>query len=166
MQFLFFKQALRVPLIQNRQSDTVPEKLKEVIRFLGRKSLPEFISEYHTNISNEIKTYRANCAKLKNLSNHLQKDSLFDEMKHIFSEKLKMLYNELLFCKFDKLNDTDYFRKIYEKLIALYDDIKNINNYFADYMYALTNTEYENTSCAIERTRISVEAMSEVIKNL
>ncbi len=153
---------IKVPFIQDSQSDTVLGKLKGAIDFLNRKNLPDFISEYRTGISNEINKYNANCVKLKNLSSTLQEDPLFEEIEHIFCERLKILYNELLFCKFDKLNDTAYFKKIYERLIKLHEDVKNLNNDFTDYMYALTNTEYENTNYDIERIRISVEAMSEV----
>ena len=75
---------------------------------------------------------------------------------------LKVLYNELLFCKFENLGNEKYFTKMQKKLLSLCNDMKTLNTAFTDYMYALSRIEYEDNKQDMERIRISVEAMSEV----
>ena len=65
-------------------------------------TLPYFIAEYRGCIAVKIQEFRANSIKLDNLSDELRKDNIFSEIEHLFQEKLKVLYNELLFCKFEK----------------------------------------------------------------
>lgn len=125
-------------------------------------TLPYFIAEYRSNVATEIQRFRANCVKLDRLSDELKKDSLFPEIERLFQAKLKVLYNELLFCKFENLGNVKYFQTIYSKLLSICNDMKTLNTAFADYMYALSRTEYENNKQDLERIRISVEAMSEV----
>lgn len=125
-------------------------------------TLPHFIAEYRNNVATEVQRFRANCIKLDKLSDELKKDSLFFEIGRLFQAKLKVLYNELLFCKFENLGNVKYFQTIHSKLLSLCNDMKTLNTAFADYMYALSRTEYENNKQDLERIRISVEAMSEV----
>ena len=72
-----------------------------------------------------------------------------------------MLFRSL-FCKFEKLGDDDYFNKVNKRLTLLHQNLQSLNTDFADYMYALTNTEYENTKQDLSLIRIRVESMSEV----
>lgn len=125
-------------------------------------TLPYFIAEYRNNVATELQRFRANCIKLDKLSDELKKDSLFFEIERLFQVKLKVLYNELLFCKFENLGKADYFQTIHSKLLSLCNDMKTLNTDFADYMYALSRTEYENNKQDLKRIRISVEAMSEI----
>ncbi len=125
-------------------------------------TLPYFIAEYRNNVATELQRFRANCIKLDKLSDELKKDSLFFEIERLFQVKLKVLHNELLFCKFENLGKADYFQTIHSKLLSLCNDMKTLNTDFADYMYALSRTEYENNKQDLERIRISVEAMSEI----
>lgn len=125
-------------------------------------TLPYFIAEYRNNVATELQRFRSNCMKLGKLSDELKKDSLFSEIECLFQAKLKVLYNELLFCKFENLGKADYFQTIHSKLLSLCNDMKTLNTAFADYMYALSRTEYENNKQDLERIRITVEAMSEV----
>lgn len=48
------------------------------------------------------------------------------------------------------------------RLTSVYQDMQSLNTDFSDYMYALTNTEYENTKQELAVIRIRVESMSEV----
>lgn len=75
-------------------------------------TLPYFIAEYRNNVATEVKKFKANCIKLGKLSDELKKDSLFSEIERLFQAKLKVLYNELLFCKFENLGKADYFQTI------------------------------------------------------
>lgn len=127
-------------------------------------TLPYFIAEYRNNVATEVQRFRANCIKLDKLSDELKKDILFSEIERLFQAKLKVLYNELLFCKFENLGKADYFQTIHSKLLSLCNDMKTVNTAFADYMYALSRTEYENNKQDLEQIRISVEAMSEVVE--
>lgn len=124
--------------------------------------LPSLIAKYHNDVSQEIHKFKENLIKLDKLSENVKRDSLFEEIDHIFNSKLKILYNELLFCKFENLGNAEYFNKIYKRFMSVYQDMKSLNTDFSDYMYALTNTEYENTKQDLEIIRIRVEAMSEV----
>lgn len=125
-------------------------------------TLPYFIAEYRNNVAAEIQKFRANYMKLGKFSKKLKNDNLFYEIEHLFQAKLKVLYNELLFCKFENLENEKYFLKIQSKLLSLCNDMKNLNTNFADYMYALSRIEYENNKQDLEQIRISVEAMSDV----
>lgn len=62
-------------------------------------TLPYFITKYRNDVATEIQRFRANCTKLDKLKEELKQDYLFSEIEHLFQEKLKVLYNELLFCK-------------------------------------------------------------------
>ncbi len=127
-------------------------------------TLPYFIAEYRNNVATEVQRFKANCIKLDKLSDELKKDILFSEIERLFQAKLKVLYNELLFCKFENLRNVKYFQTIHSKLLSLCNDMKILNTAFADYMYALSRTEYEDNKQDLERIRISVEAMSAVVE--
>lgn len=79
----------------------------------------------------------------------------------MFQAKLKILYNELLFCNFENLGNVKYFQEIHSKLLSLCNDMKILNMAFANYTYALSRMEYENNKQDLKRIRISVEAISE-----
>lgn len=147
------------------EKSNVKRILKIVVNLLDTEpnsTLPYFIAEYRNNVATEIQGFKANCIKLDKLSDELKKDSLFSEIERLFQAKLKVLYNELLFCKFENLRKAAYFQTIHSRLLSLYNDMKTLNTAFADYMYALSRTEYENNKQDLERIRISVETMSEV----
>ena len=74
-----------------------------------------------------------------------------------------MLYNELVFCKFDALGEPDYFYEMHGKLTSLCKGMQSLNTYFSDYMYALSRLEYENNKQDLERIQISVKAMSDAV---
>lgn len=153
-----------ITLPQTEKSN-VKRILKIVVNLLEtdpKSTLPYFIAEYRNNVATEVQRFKSNCIKLDKLSNELKKDSLFSEIDRLFQAKLKVLYNELLFCKFENLGKADYFQTIHSKLLSLCNDMETLNTAFADYMYALSRTEYENNKHDLERIRITVEAMSEV----
>ena len=151
-----------LPMLQQKMPKTVFGKIKAIAKYLDEPYLPYYISDYHDKIHKEICRFQDDLKKFENLSASIKEDSLFDEIDHIFNSKLKILYNELVFCKYDKLGNTEYFNKMNKRLTVVYQDIQSLNTDFADYMYALTNTEYENTKQDLELIRIRVEAMSEV----
>lgn len=153
-----------IELPQTEKSN-VKRILKIVVNLLDtdpKSTLPYFIAEYRNNVATEVHRFRANCIKLGKLSDELKNDSFFPEIERLFHVKLKVLYNELLFCKFENLGNVKYFQTIHSKLLSLCNDMKTLNTAFADYMYALSRTEYENNKQDLERIRITVEAMSEV----
>ncbi|CDF00950.1 unknown [Ruminococcus sp. CAG:624] len=153
---------IRIPMLQQKMPKTVFGKIKAIAKYLDEPYLPYYISDYHDKIHKEICRFQDNLKKFENLSAKIKEDSLFEEIDHIFNSKLKILYNELVFCKYDKLGNAEYFNKMNKRLTLVYQDIQSLNTDFADYMYALTNTEYENTKQDLELIRIRVDAMSEV----
>ena len=153
---------IRIPILQQKMPKTVFGKIKAIAKYLDEPYLPYFISDYHDKVHKEICRFQDNLKKLENLSANKKEDPLIEEIDHIFNSKLKTLYNELIFCKFEKLGNAEYFNKVNKRLTTVYQDMQSLNTDFADYMYALTNTEYENTKQDLELIRIRVEAMSEV----
>lgn len=153
---------IRIPILHQEMPRTVFGKIKAIAKYLDEPYLPYFISDYHDKIHKEICRFKENLKKFENLSANIKEDSLFEEIDHIFNSKLKILYNELVFCKYDKLGNAEYFNKMNKRLTSVYQDMQSLNTDFADYMYALTNTEYENTKHDLELIRIRVESMSEV----
>lgn len=153
---------IRIPILKQEMPQTVFGKIKAIAKYLDEPYLPYYISDYHDKIHKEICRFKENLKKHENLSENLKEDPLFEKIDHIFNSKLKILYNELLFCKFEKLGDDDYFNKVNKRLTLLHQNLQSLNTDFADYMYALTNTEYENTKQDLSLIRIRVESMSEV----
>jgi hypothetical protein len=151
----------KIYLDQFYDPSSLKNKLKEF--FTGDNKaivLTGYISDYTNRMKIEIKRFNESVSKLKKISPKLQEDTFFSNLDHIFSIKLGILYNELLFCNFDRIDNNDYTRGMYRKLESIITDINELNSCFQDYMYALTKTEYENTSIDIEKIKIRVESMS------
>ena len=92
----------------------------------------------------------------------MREDSLFFDIDHVFQVKVRSLYHELLFCKFENLGNAAYFQSVQSRLVAICKDMSDLNTNFLDYMYALTNTEREDTSQDLELIRMQVQAMAEL----
>jgi hypothetical protein len=148
---------------ENPERKGIFNRLKNLTNPQPKPSLPALIAQYRSDVSKEIQTYRANVKKFDNLDGTLKRDSFFEEIDRLFCNKLKMLYNELVFCKFDALGEPNYFYEMHGKLTSLCKDIQSLNTYFSDYMYALSRLEYENNKQDLERIQISVKAMSDAV---
>ena len=153
---------IRVPIVQSSQPKNFFEKIKTIAEKIDRPYLPNLLADYHDKVHQEISRFQAHLKKLNCLSANIKNDSLFRDIDHIFNSKLKILYNELLFCKFQNLGNKEYFDKMNGKFLAIDRDLKSLNTDFSNYMYALTNTEYENTKIDLAIIRTRVEAMSKV----
>jgi hypothetical protein len=148
---------------ENPERKGIFNRLKNLTNPQPKPSLPALIAQYRSDVSKEIQTYRANVKKLDNLDGTLKRDSFFEEIDRLFRNKLKVLYNELVFCKFDALGEPNYFYKIHGKLTSLCKDMQSLNTYFSEYMYALSRLEYEDNKQDLERIQISVKAMSDAV---
>ena len=148
---------------ENPERKGIFNRLKNLANPQPKPSLPALIAQYRSDVSKEIQTYRANVKKLDNLDGNLKRDSFFEEIDRLFCNKLKMLYNELVFCKFDALGEPNYFYEMHGKLTALCKEMQSLNTYFSDYMYALSRLEYEDNKQDLERIQISVKAMSDAV---
>lgn len=148
---------------ENQERKGIFNRLKNLTNPQPKPSLPARIAQYRSDVSKEIQTYRANIKKLDNLDGNVKRDSFFEEIDRLFRNKLKMLYNELVFCKFDALGEPNYFYEMHGKLTSLCKDMQSLNTYFSDYMYALSRLEYENNKQDLERIQISVKAMSDAV---
>ena len=155
---------IQVPLIQLNHDTGFFASVRNAFFGYKRPMLPTFLIDYHNKIHQEIIRFEDNLKKLSCLSSSIREDDLFLEIDHVFNTRLKILYNELLFCKFDKLGESSYFSGLFRRINAVYGDMQNLNTDFSDYMYAMTNTEYENTKQDLEMIRMRVTAMSDVAK--
>lgn len=157
---------ISLPFTEKQESRGIVNRFKDWINPQPKPSLPSLIAQYRSNVDKEIQAFRSNVKKIEKLSGEMKKDSFFEETDRLFCNKLKVLYNELLFCKFENLGDSDYFYEIYAKLTSLCNDFKSLNTYFSDYMYALSRLGYEDNKSDLERIKISVKAMSEVVDTI
>lgn len=157
---------ISLPFTEKQESRGIVNRFKDWINPQPKPSLPSLIAQYRSNVDKEIQAFRSNVKKIEKLSGEMKKDSFFEETDRLFCNKLKVLYNELLFCKFENLGDSDYFYEIYAKLTSLFNDLKSLNTYFSDYMYALSRLGYEDNKSDLERIKISVKAMSEVVDTI
>lgn len=138
-------------------------KMKEIIDPAPRLTVPSVIAEHRKEIYAEIQQFKNNVMKYEKLSEEIKSDSFFTELDHIFNSKLKFLYNELLFCKFEKLGEKSYLERMRNKVKSVCRDMKTINTAFFDYMYALTNIQYENNAQDLESIKIRVNSMKEAV---
>ena len=152
-----------LPFAESQEKRGIASRLKDWVNPQPKPSLPALIAQYRSDVSKEIQTYRANVKKFDNLDGTLKKDSFFEEIDRLFCNKLKMLYNELVFCKFDALGEPNYFYEMHGKLTSLCKGMQSLNTYFSDYMYALSRLEYEDNKQDLERIQISVKAMSDAV---
>lgn len=155
-----------LPFTAKQENRGIVNRFKDWINPQPKPSLPALIAQYRSNVNKEIQAFRSNVKRLEKLSGELKNDSFFEETDRLFCNKLKVLYNELLFCKFENLGDSDCFYEIYAKLTSLYNDLKSLNTYFSDYMYALSRLGYEDNKQDLERIKISVKAMSEAVDTI
>lgn len=65
-----------------------------------------------------------------------------------------------------KTGEPNYFYEIYAKLTSLCNNLKSLNTYFSDCMYALSRLGYEDNKFDLERIKISVKAMSEAVDTI
>lgn len=137
-------------------------KIKTITSGVDPNEVACWIFDYRTQISNEIQRFLENLQKLENLNKTLREDSLFFDIDHVFQVKVRNLYHELLFCKFENLGNAAYFQSVQSRLVAICKDMSDLNTNFLDYMYALTNTEREDTTQDLELIRMQVQAMAEL----
>lgn len=152
-----------LPFAENQEKRGIASRLKDWMHPQPKPSLPALIAQYRNDVSKEIHAYRANIIRLGTLDGDLKRDNFFDEIDRLFRNKLKVLYNELIFCKFDALGEPEYFYEMHGKLTSLCKDMQSLNTYFSDYMYALSRLEYEDNKQDLERIKISVEAMASAV---
>ena len=155
-----------LPFAENQEKRGIASRLKDWMHPQPKPSLPALIAQYRSDVCKEIQAYRANIIRLGTLDGNLKRDSFFEEIDRLFCNKLKVLYNELTFCKFDSLGKPDYFYETHGKLTSLCKDMQSLNTYFSDYMYALSRLEYEDNKQDLERIKISVEAMASAVNTI
>ena len=132
----------------------------------GKTMIAEQAKQIYENIKKEIQNFQSGVQKFKMMNTEIKKDSLFAEIDHLFATRIKMLYNELLFCRFADLGEQTYYNRIVTIIDNIYNDMQTLNTSFMDYMYALSRTEYENNRQDLEKIRITVEAMSQAAQTL
>lgn len=138
-------------------------KMIEFINPASKLTVPSVTTKHRKEIYAEIHQFKNNVMKHEKLSAEIKSDSFFFELDHVFNSKLKFLYNELLFCKFEKLGEKSNLEKLRNKVKTVCGDMKTINTAFFDYMYALTNILYENNAQDLESIKIRVQSMNEAV---
>lgn len=154
---------MKIPAASSQsQVEFIFSKIKTITSGIDPNEVACWIFDYRTQISNEIQRFLENLQKLENLNKTLREDSLFFDIDHVFQVKVRSLYHELLFCKFENLGNAAYFQSVQSHLIAIHKDMNDLNTNFLDYMHALTNTEQEDTTQDLELIRMQVQAMAEL----
>ncbi|MDE6424719.1 MAG: hypothetical protein K2K89_01070 [Ruminococcus sp.] len=160
---------IRIPELNKSGEKTIIDVCKDIMGFFGlsdKNRLTGFISGYHEKFRIEIVTFMDNISKMKHLSKDFRKDPVFDKIDYIFNLKLKILYNELVFCKFHKMNDVKYFTDINERLSAIYSDMQSLNNDFSECMYVMSSLEYADVKYHIESINMRVDILIQTAKEI
>lgn len=160
---------IRIPKLNQSEQKTIIDILNDVIDFFGlsdKNRLTGFIAGYREKFRQEIVTFTDNLSKLKHLSKDCRKDSIFNKIDYIFNLKLKVLHNELVFCKLSKMNDIEYFKDINKRLAVIYRDMQSLNNDFSECMYAMSSLEYADVSYYIESISMRVDILSQTTKEI
>lgn len=152
--------SVKVPDLK-KSTDTLVGMVKDFIRMIRLPSLPEYIKNCRKLIAEEISEFRGNAEKLKKLDEECRADELFCEIDHIFRIKLKALYGELIFMKFENLGEKKYFAEKMTKIKHIVRDMKALNRDFSEYMYAIMNVKAERTSQDMELIRARVLGMAD-----
>lgn len=157
---------LRIPKLNKSSQKNIIDIFKDVIDFFYKDRLTLFIAEYREKFRSEIITFTDNLSKLKHLDKDFRQDPIFNKIDYIFNLKLKILYNELVFCKFQQMNDIEYFITINEKFTVIYKDMQSLNNDFSECMYAMSSLEYADVQYYIENINMRVEIISQTTKEI
>lgn len=157
--------SIRSPL-DKPNTNSVFHALKNIVKKDKPILISHIVAKFRERISNEIRRYRDNGIKMKDLSQKWHDDPLFSEIDHLFSEKLYELHNTLLFCRMDQLKEKQYFIDMNDKLNKIINTLSELNQDYEDYMLALAGSEHGNTDHALEAVRIHVQAMEETVHDL
>ena len=156
---------IRSPL-DKREKKGALNTLKTFVKKEKPILITQVVTKFRERIANEIRRYHDNGIKLSGLSKKWKEDPLFAEIDHLFSEKLHQLHHVLLFCRMDRLKETQYFLDTTGKLNKIIKDLSELNRSFEEYMSALVGSEHGNTDQALEAVRIHVDAMAETVRDL
>lgn len=157
---------IRIPKPSQPEQKNIFDIVKDIADFFCKDRLSLFIAGYRENFRKEIVNFTDNLSKLKHLDKDFRKDPIFNKIDYIFNLKLKILYNELIFCKFDKLGELDYFSEVNKKFSAVYKDIQSLNNDFSECMYAMSCLEYADVRYHIESINMRVEMITQTTKEI
>ena len=122
-----------LPFAENQEKRGIASRLKDWMHPQLKPSFPALIAQYRSDVCKEVQAYRANVKRLGTLDGVLKRDSFFEEIDRLFRNKLKVLYNELVFCKFDALGEPNYFYEMHGKLTTLCKEMQSLNTYFSYY---------------------------------
>lgn len=161
---------IRIPKLNQSDEKNIIDIVMDVIDILGftdKNRLTGFIAGYREKFRAEIVVFMDNLSKLKHLSKDVRNDPIYGKIDYIFNLKLKILQNELTFCKFQKMNDMAYFQNINERLAVIYRDIQGLNNDFAECMYAMSSLEYADVTYHLEiismRVDMQIQTANEIL---
>ena len=160
---------IKIPELNKSEEKTIIDVCMDIIGFLGfsdKNRLTGFIVGYHEKFRSEIVTFMDNLSKMKHLSKECRKDPIFDKIDYIFNLKLKILHNELVFCKFHKMNDIKYFTDINERLAIIYRDLQSLNNDFSECMYVMSSLEYADVTYHLESINMRVDILIQTAKEI
>ncbi len=155
---------VKIPL--KRQTQNNNSFLNDLIAAFAtppNESLPEYLVRFFGQIDAEISGFLENLAKYTQIQDKIKDISLMAEIEALFVRKLQQLLNELQFCRYDRMGETEYFYKFHVRFYRIHADLQTLNGYCGDYLYAIFNTEYVACNDDLERIRINVEAMRETV---
>lgn len=126
--------------------------------------LPTVAKRFADELQTALAVYRDHENKRAALSEFDRNDAFFARIGDVFAAHLTILLHELNYCQFERCGGTDnaYCTAVMERLEAQLRELRTVNRLCADYLYALTRAELEDSSAALEEIRIAVDAMTEV----
>ncbi|MCM1314391.1 MAG: hypothetical protein NC244_03365 [Alistipes senegalensis] len=160
---------IRISELNKSEEKNIIDICRDIMGFFGlsdKNRLTGFISSYREKFRTEIVTFMDNISKMKHLSKDFRKDPIFNKIDYIFNLKLKILHNELVFCKFHRMNDIKYFTDINERLAVIYRDLQNLNNDFSECMYVMSSLEYANVTYHLESINMRVDILIQTAKEI
>jgi len=141
-------------------------KIKAIFAPTQYTRLPALIVQYRSRLVQALRIFRANAAKLPQLGDLLKEDTIFEDIDRLFSEKLRLLHHELMFCQPEQMGLDPYYYAMTGKFDSIMNDLDALNRDASEYMYALVRAEHGDTSHSLEMIRLRVTAMKDAVREM
>ncbi|MBR5372376.1 MAG: hypothetical protein IK130_09190 [Oscillospiraceae bacterium] len=153
-------------LLQTPPPEGLIAKIKAIFAPTQYTMLPALIVQYRIRLVQTLRTFRANAAKLPQLGDILKEDTIFEDIDRLFSEKLRLLYHELMFCQPEQMGNQEYFFAVTGRFDSIMNDLDLLNRDASEYMYALVSAGHGDSGHALDMIRMRVIAMKDAVREM